>query len=40
MPEIDILGNTKVTIMSDVKNILCGKNGASSIYGPQKGATP
>lgn len=31
--------NTTLTIASDVKNILCGPNGASAIYGPQKGAT-
>lgn len=28
------------TILSDVTNPLCGENGASYIYGPQKGATP
>ncbi|WP_181307830.1 glycerate kinase [Rufibacter sp. XAAS-G3-1] len=27
------------TVASDVKNPLCGSNGASFIYGPQKGAT-
>lgn len=27
-------------IASDVKNPLCGPNGASHVYGPQKGATP
>lgn len=31
---------TKITILSDVNNPLYGKNGASYIYGPQKGATP
>jgi len=31
---------TKVLVASDVKNPLCGPNGASKIYGPQKGATP
>lgn len=30
---------TEIIIMSDVTNPLCGKNGASYIYGPQKGAT-
>lgn len=30
---------TKITILSDVRNILCGENGASYIYGPQKGAS-
>lgn len=29
-----------VKIASDVENPLCGKNGASYIFGPQKGATP
>lgn len=28
------------TIASDVKNVLCGPEGASAVYGPQKGATP
>ncbi|MEG6565757.1 glycerate kinase [Thermoanaerobacterium saccharolyticum] len=28
------------TVASDVANPLCGKNGASYVYGPQKGATP
>ncbi len=27
-------------IACDVKNPLCGKNGASAVFGPQKGATP
>ncbi len=27
-------------IACDVTNILCGKNGCSAVYGPQKGATP
>ena len=30
----------EVTLASDVNNPLCGPNGASAIYGPQKGATP
>jgi glycerate 2-kinase len=30
----------KFTIASDVKNTLCGPEGASYVYGPQKGATP
>lgn len=29
----------KITIISDVMNPLCGPNGASYIFGPQKGAT-
>lgn len=28
------------TIACDVNNPLCGENGASSVFGPQKGATP
>lgn len=31
--------NTNIIVMCDVDNPLCGKNGASPIYGPQKGAT-
>ncbi len=27
-------------VACDVKNVLCGENGCSAIYGPQKGATP
>lgn len=27
-------------VACDVKNTLCGKNGCSTVYGPQKGATP
>lgn len=30
--------NMKVTVLSDVDNPLCGKNGASFVFGPQKGA--
>lgn len=33
------LPETKVLIASDVSNPLCGPQGASKIYGPQKGAT-
>jgi len=36
-PEISELS---VLVASDVSNPLCGKTGASAIYGPQKGATP
>jgi glycerate kinase len=31
---------TTVIVASDVKNVLCGPDGASAVYGPQKGATP
>lgn len=34
------LKDTKILIASDVNNPLCGVQGASAIYGPQKGATP
>ncbi len=43
---IDITGldplikKTKVIVACDVNNPLCGKNGASNVFGPQKGATP
>ncbi|MFD1708151.1 glycerate kinase [Siminovitchia sediminis] len=43
--QIDISGldprlkATKITVLSDVTNPLCGETGASYIYGPQKGAT-
>lgn len=30
----------KVTVLCDVDNPLCGEQGASRVYGPQKGATP
>lgn len=33
------LKNTEILIASDVNNPLCGPNGASMIFGPQKGAT-
>jgi glycerate 2-kinase len=31
------LGQTSITIMSDVNNPLCGERGATAIFGPQKG---
>lgn len=34
------LRETQIVIACDVDNPLCGENGASAIYGPQKGATP
>ena len=34
------LKECKFEVACDVKNPLCGKNGCSSVYGPQKGATP
>ena len=37
MPEVK---EAEVIIASDVTNPLCGPQGASAVYGPQKGATP
>lgn len=34
------LANTRIIIASDVDNPLCGPQGASHVFGPQKGATP
>jgi len=34
------ISELSVLVASDVSNPLCGKTGASAIYGPQKGATP
>ncbi|MCZ6802641.1 MAG: glycerate kinase [Proteobacteria bacterium] len=31
---------TKIIVACDVNNPLCGKTGASNVFGPQKGATP
>jgi len=33
------LANCQIVVACDVKNPLCGKTGASKVYGPQKGAT-
>ncbi len=35
-----LLKKTKIVVACDVNNPLCGKNGASYVFGPQKGATP
>lgn len=32
--------DTAITVMTDVDNPLCGENGASYVFAPQKGATP
>lgn len=37
--DIEILKDVRFTIASDVKNPLCGKNGAAHVFAPQKGAT-
>ncbi|HBG49836.1 MAG TPA: glycerate kinase [Cyanobacteria bacterium UBA9971] len=34
------LKDVKILVACDVKNPLCGKNGASYVYAPQKGANP
>ena len=34
------LAQCRVRVASDVHNPLCGEQGASAVYGPQKGATP
>ena len=34
------ISNFRFQIACDVKNPLCGENGASAVFGPQKGATP
>ncbi|GKX56838.1 glycerate kinase [Leminorella grimontii] len=34
------LNGVSITVACDVNNPLCGPNGASAIFGPQKGATP
>jgi glycerate kinase len=34
------LARARVTAACDVRNPLCGQEGASAVYGPQKGATP
>ncbi|TSA16448.1 glycerate kinase [bacterium] len=34
------LDSVEVLVACDVQNTLCGKQGASAVYGPQKGATP
>lgn len=35
-----LLKDCKITVACDVKNPLCGENGATYVYGPQKGVTP
>lgn len=34
------LKDCSFNVACDVKNVLCGQNGCSAVYGPQKGATP
>ncbi|HIF51754.1 MAG TPA: glycerate kinase [Thiotrichaceae bacterium] len=35
-----LIKRTKIIVACDVNNPLCGKTGASVVFGPQKGATP
>ena len=37
---LSLLDGVNVTVLCDVKNPLCGQNGAAYVYAPQKGATP
>ena len=37
--DIDVLKKVHFTIASDVRNPLCGENGAAHVFAPQKGAT-
>ncbi len=40
-PLMELVGTrTEFVVASDVDNPLCGPNGASAVYGPQKGASP
>ena len=39
-PPADRLAGVEVLVACDVANPLCGPQGASRVYGPQKGATP
>ncbi len=34
------INSTEIVVACDVENPLCGKKGASHVFGPQKGATP
>ena len=38
--DIEELRHVRFTIASDVRNPLCGENGAAYVFAPQKGATP
>lgn len=39
-PMVELLKDIEIILASDVNNVLCGPEGASYIYGPQKGADP
>ncbi|MGD0041120.1 MAG: glycerate kinase, partial [Isosphaeraceae bacterium] len=38
--QVSVLGSATIAVACDVTNPLCGPQGASAVYGPQKGATP
>ena len=38
--DFEELKDVRFTIATDVRNPLCGENGAASVFAPQKGATP
>ena len=38
--EIELKGEAEILVASDVTNPLCGPQGASAVYGPQKGGNP
>ena len=38
--QVAVLGSATIAVACDVTNPLCGPQGASAVYGPQKGATP
>lgn len=35
-----MIEKASIKVYTDVKNTLTGENGATRVYGPQKGATP
>ena len=35
-----LVGNAQLEVLADVQNPLCGPEGATRVYGPQKGADP
>ncbi len=38
--QVELAGNISYVIATDVRNPLCGKEGAAQVFAPQKGATP
>jgi glycerate kinase len=39
-PALTLLRGAEIVLLSDVTNLLTGKQGAARVFGPQKGATP